>query len=425
MIRIAITSLVAFVSLGQVALAQDRSPMGEAKWMLERLAGIKVASDDPTLLAMAQKIAGGDRAGAAEMATAKPSFLNITVKQFGAQMSSREETIREPLNDFTATIMGVTRDQSDARELLYGNFYYAATDTTKLNGITIPSNLATDILRSNNHYAQLERSNIDVGQALVRVNGQSIANSATTSIANPDPAGLLTTRAWIAAHAIAGTNRRLVEYSFREFMCLPIAGWADTLATDVRVGRDVDRFPGGDNQKFLTTCKGCHSVMDGFRGAFAKWDFADNSAVHVDNGVTTGGLQPNVDPNNRGVMRKLNRPEFVQYTGGYVSTDDSFVNNAIRGANSTLFGWRGMSPDSDQGLSTRSTGVHAFGRLISNSQRFSQCMAKRVWAAVCHSEMSAAEMEAIYVSMGLDFESKSYNLKRLFEAVAIHPKCRL
>lgn len=421
--RFAISSLMAFVSLG--AFAQDRSPLGEAKWMYERLAGVKAAGDDPTLQAMAQRIAGGDRAGAAALATALPSFLNITVKQFGAQMSTREETLREPLNDFTATIMGVTRDQTDARELLFGNFYYAATDATRLNGVVVPSNVVTDIIRSNNHYAQLERTNLDIGQVLVRVNGQQIANSATTSIPNPDPAGILTSRAWIAAHAIAGTNRRLVEYSFRQFMCVPIAGWADTLATDVRIGRDVDRFPGGDNQKFLTTCKGCHTVMDGFRGAFAKWDFADNSAVHVANGVTTGALTPNVDPNNRGVMRKLNRPDFVQYSGGYVSTDDSFVNNAIRGSNATMFGWRGLAPDSDDALSTRTSGVHAFGRLVANSQRFSQCLAKRVWASVCHSEMSAAEMEAIYVSMGLDFESKNYNLKRLFEAVAIHPKCRL
>jgi hypothetical protein len=52
-------------------------------------------------------------------------------------------------------------------------------------------------------------------------------------------------------------------------------------------------------------------------------------------------------------------------------------------------------------------------------------MAKRAWASVCRTELSQAEMEMIFVSMGLDFESKGYNLKKLFESIAIHPKCRM
>lgn len=419
--------IVAISLVSGPVMAQDRSPQGEAKWLIERLAGIKISADDPRLADAAAKIAAGDKVGAAQVATAMPSFLNVTVKQFGAQMSSRDETIREPLNDFSASIIGVTRDQRDARELLYGNFYYAATDATKLNGIKIASILVPDLLLSNNHYSALERANVDLGQVLVRTEGQMIAISGDASTPSPDPAGILTSRAWLSAHAVAGTNRRNVEFAFRQFMCVPITGWADTLASDVRIGRDVDRFPGGDNTKFLTTCKGCHTVMDGFRGAFSKWDYSTtvNGAIHVANGVTTGNFTPNIDTANRGVIFKMNRPDFVQFSGGYVLTDDSFVNNAIRGANATLFGWRGNAPDADGALSSRTTGVHAFGRLIANSQRFSQCMAKRVWASVCRTELSQAEMEMIFVSMGLDFETKGYNLKKLFETIAVHPKCRL
>lgn len=413
--------------------AQDRSPRGDAQWMLERLTGVKQPADSPLIDQMAAKIQAGDRQGAAEIATAQPQFLNVTVKQTAAKMSSREETIREPLNDFTATFMGVVRDQTDAREMLFGNFLYAATDATKLNGITIPSDIVADRLSTNNHYAALERANVDIGQALVRVDGQQILTGDTNTegsvvpMANPDPAGILTSRAFLSAHAIAGTNRRLVEYTMRQFACVPIAGWADTLGADFRVGRDVDRMPGGDTQKYLTTCKGCHSMQDGFRGAFAKWDFVDlgggeGAAVHVNNNATAGGLRANVD---NGVIRKMNRPDFIQYAGGYVSRDDSWVNNAIRGNNATLFGWRGLAPDSDATLSTRTTGVHSFGRLVANSQRFSQCMAKRVWEQVCHSDLGSTQMEAIYVKMGLDFETKKYNLKKLYEAVAALPQCRM
>ena len=78
----------------------------------------------------------------------------------------------------------------------------------------------------------------------------------------------------MAAHAIAGTNRRLVEYSFREFTCMPIDKWADASGPDTYIGRDVDRFPGGVHQKFTTTCRACHSGMDSLRGAFARYTFS-------------------------------------------------------------------------------------------------------------------------------------------------------
>ncbi|MGE4130716.1 MAG: hypothetical protein AB7F86_03715 [Bdellovibrionales bacterium] len=467
------------IVLSTTAQAQvDRSPAGEARWLLERLTGVKWSLSDPVTQQMIQKITAGDRQGAVDLATSQPQFLNVLVKQMAVKMSNRDETIRDQMNDFAASFMGVTRDQRDARELLFGDFYYAATDMAAIDpanpGVctaTNPNNnqqnyklcsdadLIRNVIGSNNHYATLESMNVDIGAALRRVSGQKIAGVSTTTIigtggqtqeiseagvpvGSPDPAGVLTSRAWMQAHAVAGTNRRLVEYTFREFMCVPIQEWADTLGSDIRVGRDVDRQPGGDPTKFLTTCKGCHSVMDGFRGAFAKYDWGDgineinngNAILHMHNGATNGDLRPRndqVDNNNRtasGVVYKMNRNDFVQFAGGYVSRDDSFVNNANRGANATLFGWRGPAPypagESPGALANRTAGVHAFGRLVAGSKRFSTCMAKRVWEAVCHTEYSTAENEAIYSSLGLDFEGKTYNLKALFQTVALHPKCR-
>jgi hypothetical protein len=429
--------------------AQNATSRSQAHWMLERLTGVKWPSTSPIIDQMAQALSAGDRKGAAELATSQPQFLNVVVRQLALKMSTREETIRENFNDFAASFIGITRDNSDARELLHGNFYYTA-DPSKLNGATIRSDLMADIIGSNNHYNDLGRSNLDVGQVLMRVDGQKIAGVTTLTVVgtsgqptttqtiepvnSPDPAGVLTSRTFMAAHATAGTNRRLVEYTFRQFMCLPIQGWADTLGSDVRVGRDVDRLPGGDNNKFLTTCKGCHAVQDGFRGAFAKYDWRDNiqnvgsAILHVDNGATGGGLRGNIVNATAGVttgvMFKMNRPDFVQYAGGYVSTDDSFVNNANRGANASLLGWRSPAPDVSP-LSGRTQGVHAFGRLIAGSQRFSRCMAQRVWAEVCHTEYSDGEMDAIYASLALEFEgSLNYKLRGLFETVALHPKCR-
>lgn len=421
---------VRFVILGLLfaatANAQDRSARGDAQWMLERLTGVKWAADSQLISDMEARIAAGDKAGAAALATGAPQFLNVTVKQFAMLMSTREENLRQPFNDFTAGFMGVTRDGRDARELLYGDFFYSGNLTTPIAGVR--SALQADLILSNNHYADLERANIDLGASLVRNAGQRIASSATANIPNPDYAGVITSRAFLSAHAIAGTNRRLVEYTFREFMCRPINDFADTSAPDDRIGRDIDRFPGGDNPKFLSSCKGCHTVMDGFRGAFAKWDFRDaaQAAIHVANGGA-GNFAPNIDaisPNARGVVAKMNRPDFIQYAGGYVSTDDSFVNNANRGNNALVFGFRGLAPDNTS-LAAAQTGAHAFGRLIANSSRFSQCMSKRVWSSVCRYELSASEADTLYVSLAMAFESNGYNMKKLFEVVAAHPKCRL
>lgn len=390
--------------------------------MMERLTGVKWPSDNPDILNMANLIQTGDKAAAAAIAIGKPQFINVLVREMAGKLSTREETVREPLNEFTAGFMGLVRDGTDFREILHGNFLYKADPALLPAGAAVPA----DTIRNNNHYAALERLNVDVGGVLMRVNGQQIANSNNTVVNNPDPAGVLTSRTWIAAHAVAGTNRRLVEYTFRQFMCIPISGWSDPAAPDTRIGRDIDRAPGGVQETFLTTCKACHTVMDGFRGAFAKWDFGVNAgaALHSANAATQANFVVPTDAGRPGIVRKMNRNDFVQYAGGYITTDDSFINNANRGLNATRFGWRDPAPDTSP-LAGVTTGAHAFGRLVAGSRRFSQCMAKHAWDAVCKHQLSDADMDTVMVGLGVDLESQGYNMKKLFEAVAAHPKCKI
>lgn len=394
------------------AQAQTQAQRDDAKWIMERITGVKWPSTSPIMQQAYSLAATGDRAGVAALGTRQAQFLNVTVKNFGLQMSTREETIRIPLNDFTASIMGVTRDETDARELLYGNFFYIGDAALLDNQDTF----ANSVLRTSQHYQNLDNRRIDMGAALVRVESQRLIVSQTDDTfvlaANPDPAGILTSRTWIEAHAIDGTNRRPVEYAFRQFACLPIEKWADAAAADVRIGRDIDRFPGGDNEKFQTTCKACHNVMDGFRGAWAKWDFQDGSAVQST--VRRG------NSNAQGVMNKLNRNAQV-YPGGYITTDDSWINNADRGANSSTFGWRGLDR-SGRSPASAGMGVNTFGRLIANSQRFSSCMAKRVFESVCRKDLGSDF--SVYQSMGAEFETSNYNLKKLFEAAALNARCK-
>ena len=416
--------LLALVLSAATSHAAD--PRDQAAWMLNRLTGVRNPGDSVVIDQMAALIKDGKPRDAAAIATGQQQFLTVTVREMAAKMSTREETVREPLNDFVASFIGVTRDDSDARELLFGDFFYRA-DPAKAPGVG--QVVVRDLLTSNNHYEQLEQMNLNWADALVRVGGQQIANSDQSAIPSPDPAGILTSHAFLGAHAIAGTNRRLVEYSFREFMCTPLVGWADTSAPDLRIGRDIDRQPGGDPVKFQTTCKGCHTGMDGFRGAFAKYDYVDNvgggdrkgAIIHAANGGG-GNYRPNLD--QRGVMYKMNRDNVIQYAGGYVSTDDSFMNNATRGANGTMFGWRGYAPDSSA-LATRTSGVHAYGRLLANSQQFGRCMAKRAFDVVCKHDLDDSVADALYESLRLDFENNGYSMKKLFQAVAVNSQCRI
>lgn len=390
-------------------MAADPSEMqSKARKIYERLTGTKLPIDSALITQMTGFLNRGDLAGAAQIATQDPNFYNITVKLMALQLSTRDETIKTPLNDFVASFIGVTRDIRDARELLTGNFYYRGS------GANIRSNLVPDLLISNNHYADLETNRVDLAANLVRVEGQVLATSATATAPNPDPAGVLTSRTFMGEHALMGTNRRLVEYTFREFMCVPLNEWADTGASDSRIGRDIDRFPAGDHLKFQTSCKGCHTVMDGFRGAFAKWDYDGMGIKHSAVNARGGANNYTIASDQQGIVTKMNKNNTI-FPAGYTTTNDSFVNNATRLQNKSFFEWREPA--------SAGTGVKDFGAMVSKSRRFSQCMAKRVYKTVCRKDLDVNKDQALLMQWGDEFEASGYQLKKLFESIAVKPEC--
>ena len=380
-----------------------------ARKLYERLTGTRIPLDSPVLTQMVSQLDKGDKLGAARIATADPDFYNTTVKTMALEMSTRNETLTTPLNDMVATIIGITRDKLDARQMLTGNFYYRGPAS-----VTVKSpeqELQYYFLLSNDHYADLEDKRIDLSKYLFRVNSQPlIIGSGSNGFifgVNVDPAGVLTSQTFMKEHAVAGTNRRVIEYAFREFLCVPINQWADSGASDARVGVDVNRFPGGNHTKYLTSCKACHSVMDGFRGAFAKWS-SDGNMV--------SNLASSNDPNiQRFIDNKYLRNSSV-FPDGYVTKDDSFVNYANRSANESLFGWRGSNIASGNG-------AQGFGQMLANSKRFSQCMAKRVFKTVCKKSLPEDKEKALLSTWGNEFEASGYQLKDLFEAISIKPEC--
>lgn len=408
----------------------------KARKLYERLTGTKIPVDSPEIKKMVELMAQGNLKGAASIATSDPNFYNITVKLMALELSTREETIKTPFNDFAASFIGVTRDQTDARELLTGNFYYRG------KGDLTVAQIINDILTTNNHYSNLEARRANLFEDLIRVEGQVLASNQNTVVPNPDPGGVLTSRAFMGAHALMGTNRRLVEFTFREFMCVPLEKWADTGASDLRIGRDIDRFPANDHIKFQTSCKGCHTVMDGFRGAFAKWQFETRGLKHADvNQRGTGNVNNfaisvgSAADGAQGVVSKFNQNGDV-YPAGYVTRDDSFVNNATRAANASLFGWRSAGGEElpSRGLASvnpselpsdilKGNGVKDFGKLVANSRRFSQCMAQHVFKTVCRKEVDPIKQKTQLKQWGDEFEASGYKLKALFENISTKSEC--
>ena len=279
--------------------------------------------------------------------------------------------------------------------------------------------MVDDVLRSNNHYESLDLGRYDLGKVLRPARQQIInARSGLTAIDNPAPAGLLTTRQWMSEHAIAGTSRRLIEFTFREFLCSPMETVADNTGPDDVVGRDVDRFPGGSHSKYTSSCRACHTIMDGFRPAFARWTFGSGfakhafavnaSAANVDENADMG---MNINPLFPNVALKLNKNETV-FPDGRLTVDERWVNNARYNSNLTNFKFNAVG----------GTGTREFGAMITASPKFSRCMAQRVFTQLCKRDIDSSD-NVFLDNAAADFSRGGYNLRSLFQKIVTGREC--
>lgn len=406
----------------------------KAHLIYRRLTGLNIPIDSQVITNMenAIKAPGGSLLAAARIAASESAFYNVTMRDFAARMSSRDHSINVPLNDMIATIIGIARDDISAKEMLTSNYLYRGD--TRL--AAVPSDELADILKSNNHYEKLQEGRYDLKAVLTRVdknnqvfkqkvyNGGPLASASVMD--NNDPAGVITSRAFMESHASAGTNRRLVERTFSEFLCIPISQWADTKGTDTYVGLDVDRAPGNDPNKFKTTCRACHSVMDSFRGAFAKVDFSAGYFKHADvmqptsveNNATSETL---MFQNPLGIAGKMNRNSDTHpgFTGEFKTQDTYWRNNANQGLNKEYFGW----PEVPAGKATHDGyGIRSLASLVAESQAFPRCMAQRAYRSVCKRDIVEEEREFIGRAAQA-FKDSGYKFKELFSFIASSPEC--
>ena len=345
--------------------------------IFHRLTGTTIAIYHPRFQRMVRLIKNNKIDEAIDLMLEEESFLNIRMRNIAAPLSSKDDKIDEPFNDMQALIIGVTRDELDARVILTGDIRYQGHGQLRLSKVS----------RSNNqHYLEFDERNSRMDIDLEKRNDQWESLSFGS--------GVFTTRAWAKAHYDAGTNRRAVQYAFRNFLCAPIVTWKQRGMPDDYVRRDVDRQPVGVLATYQNHCRNCHATMDAMGGAFAKLDFISNTFyLH-------SGVSPKMNQNG----------DF--YEEGFFTTDDSWA-NLLQEYSGYDFGWRTKS---------HGMGVKAFANALANTKAYSRCWVNRVFKEICGRELGQGDKE-LWEELTNGFETSGYNLKKLFSSTAMLKEC--
>jgi hypothetical protein len=355
----------------------------QAKRIHDRIAGVPPSA--ATLDQMEALVQANDAAGAARIAMQAPSFYTTTLKNWITPWTNREQSVFAPLNDYTATVIGVVRDDVDYRQILSGDILYVGG-----NGFPAysPAN--------NSLYQQLEDQDANLGSSSVLVASTQSANTGLPAAAT---AGVMTTRAAAQSFFIAGTNRAMFRFTLMSQMCKDMEQMHDVLLPPDRIRQDVARSPGGDSRVFLNNCIGCHTGMDPLAQAFAYYNWNEGTG-RIE--YTPGTVQPKY---------LINSDNFKP---GYVTPNDGWTNYWRTGQNS-VNGWSPSLPGSGNG-------AKSMGAELANSEQFARCQVEKVFKTVClHPPVNQADRNAVDTAI-TQFKNGGYKLKDVFAQTAAYCK---
>jgi hypothetical protein len=389
--KIAITWAFIIVSLS--TLPQTYAGTREqAKRMHDRLAG--VPPSNAVLDQMESLISTGDVRGAADIAMDHSAFYSVTLKNWVTPWTNEDADVFAPLNDYTATVIGIARDEVDFRQILSGDILYIANSSA---GVPAYSNT------SNAHYQALEDQSADLKDVL-----QATTQSAVTGLPAEATAGLMTTRAAAKSYFKDGTNRAMFRFTLINHMCTDLEGLKDTSRSPDRIRQDVSRSPGGDSRIFNNSCVGCHSGMDPLAQAFAYYNYEYN--VDSDPDGEQGALEYNqsgqIDANTGTQVQGKYHINSNNFPYGFITNNDNWSNYWRQGLNKNL-GW-------DESLPDNGSGAKSMGQELANSQQFASCQVTKVFENIClRSPQDFADRTKIN-SMTNTFTSTGYNIKQVF-----------
>jgi hypothetical protein len=380
-----ITRLIVMLLLGAtLAVPAHAGYLEQAKRLHDRLAGVPPTED--VLNDMADAInptLPGNANSAAFIAMDDKNFYNVTLKNFAAPWTNRDQSIFVPLNDYIATVIGMIRDGVPFNTLLSHNITYVGED-----GVVSAAPSAS----SNAHYEQLEANNINLGDKL-----EPASQSDIQGIPPEAAAGVMTSRAASEAFFIAGTNRAMFRFTMLNHFCNDMEQLHDPKLPPDRIRQDVSRSPGGDSRLYLNNCIGCHTGMDPMAQAFAYYNFDE----------VTGALEytaPNVQP--KYFNNDLNFPQ------GFRTPDDKWDNYWRKGQNAYL--------GFDDALTGSGSGAQSLGEELGNSYAFAACQVKKAFRAVCLRDPEDLTDRDKVDEIVTTFRGTGYQMKQVFADAAVH-----
>lgn len=325
---------------------------------------------------------------AAYIAMKNKDFYNVTLKNFAATWTNRDQSVFVPLNDYIATVIGMVRDDEPFNELLSRDITYVGR----------PGVVSTAPSGSNNdHYQQLEDNNVNLRDEL-----QFSLQSQVNNLPANATAGVLTSRAASESFFVAGTNRAMFRFTMLNHFCNDMEQLHDPALTPDRIRQDVSRSPGGDSRLFLNNCIGCHTGMDPMTQAFAYYNYDEN----------TGALQY-----TDGVVQAKYFNNDLNFPQGYRTPDDHWDNYWRSGQNAYL--------GFDNALPGSGDGAKSLGAELGNSDAFAVCQVKKVFKAVCLRDPDIGDLVDAGDSNAVSritntFKTTGYRLKQVFADTAVH-----
>ncbi|MCU7797505.1 MAG: hypothetical protein KZQ75_10275 [Candidatus Thiodiazotropha sp. (ex Myrtea spinifera)] len=358
-------------------------PREQAKRMHDRLAGVPPTT--ATLDLMVDEIVNNnDPMAAAMIAVEHDDFYNVTLKNWATPWTNEEQTVFAPLNDYSATVIGMVRDDEPFNQLLSADILY------------IGSNTPIYSVSDNAHYEAIEDQGLNLKDVLVKTTQSSV-----TGVPSSGAAGVISTRAAARAFFIDGTNRGMFRFTMLNHLCTDLELIKDPTRSSDRVRQDVSHSPGGDSRVYFNNCLGCHAGMEPLAEAYAYYNYqysaGNEEAGSLD--YTPGIVQPKylINSNN--------------FKDGYITVDDSWINYWREGPNSVL-GW-------DTSLPGSGNGAASMGQELANSHAFAECQVTKAFEAVCLREPGDSADRAQIDTMTTSFKS-GYNMKRVFAEAAVY-----
>lgn len=413
--RLAIT----FALCAAVSINGHAGPREQAKRVHDRLTG--VPASDAMLDAMEAAVSGnGGLVGAAMYAidgapgvAATGNFYTVTLKNWATPWTNEAQDVFAPLNDYSATIVGMVRDELDFRDILSADILYRG------NVPGIPAIAADD----NDHYEFLEASGASLADPAVLVRDRQ---SAVSVLPQDATAGVMTTRAAARAFFVDGTNRAMLRFTLLNHLCMDLEQLKDGAAPTDRIRQDVSRSPGGDSTLFLNQCVTCHAGMDPLAQAFAYYDFPypDEDAapgLELEQRKDLGSIEY-----TGGSVQAKYLINGGTFPTGYVTPNNHWTNYWRLGDNSGRVGWRG--PASNSGAIdlardpqySEGDGAASLGRELADTDAFAYCQVKKAFREMCLREPTAEADDSQAVADLVRSFNTAGNMKQVFAEAAAY-----